>query len=335
MKPMGLFNSIHQSLKRVASGWRAARELRRVSGVIPAGDEPIVISVLRNEMLRLPQFIEHYRSLGIKKFVIVDNNSTDGTREYLSTLSDVLLYTTEAHFLGKERWVNFLLKRHGLGRWCLIVDADEILEYPHTDRVPVPKLCQYLEEIGANALHAILLDLYPKGPLSEVGYKRGENYFFKEWYFDSFESMARTPRHFHRGTGLDHRFIGGVRKRVFGVAPCCSKFPLLRYERGMFLSDGQHYLEGGRFPEFRAVLYHFKYLQDFEDHVFEEVRRGQHWQGAAEYRIYAERMRQKTGGMLFRNSDSILLRGAAQLKECGYLVAPDSFMDFASKQVSS
>jgi len=333
---MGLLNPIHQSLKRAAAGWRAARELRRVSGWLSAGDTPIVISVLRNEMLRLPRFFDHYRALGVREFVIVDNNSTDGTREYLSSRKDVLLYSTDAHFVGKERWVNLLLRRHALDRWCLIADADELLEYPHADRIPVPKLCEYLQGIGANALHAILLDLYPGGSLSAVTYKRGEDYFSREWYFDPFDSLYRAPRHFHRGSGLDYRFMGGMRKRVFGVAPCCSKFPLLRYARGMFLSDGQHYLEGGMFPEFRAVLYHFKYLQDFELHVREEMQRGQYLWASSEYKAYADLMGNRgDAGVSFRNENSILLRGAPQLEECGYLTAPESYREFAAKQLPS
>ncbi len=333
---MGILNPIRKSLKRYAAGWQASRELRRVSGRHSSSDAPIVISVLRNEKLRLPRFFDHYRALGVGEFVIVDNNSTDGTREYLSSREDVLLYSTDAHFVGKERWVNLLLRRHALDRWCLIADADELLDYPHADRIPVPTLCQYLEGIGANALHAILLDLYPEGTLSAVSYKTGEDYFARDWYFDPFESLCRAPRHFHRGCGLDHRFMGGMRKRVFGVAPCCSKFPLLRYEKGMFLSDGQHYLEGGRFPELRAVLYHFKYLQDFELNVREEMQRGQYLWASSEYRAYADLMgRGDNAGVSFRNVDSILLRGAAQLEECGYLVAPQSYREFAAKQVSS
>ena len=98
----------------------------------------------------------------------------------------------------------------------------------------------------------------------------------------------------------------------------------------MFLSDGQHYLEGGRFSELRAVLYHFKYLQDFELHVREEVERAQHWGGAVEYRNYAEKM--SDGGMNFhfRDGASLQHRDAKMLEECGYLVSPQSYREYVS-----
>jgi glycosyltransferase involved in cell wall biosynthesis len=328
---MSFSSEILQSINRVAHKFRASRELIHVSGKIRSGKTPIAISVLHNEMLRLPRFLAHYRSVGVGDFVVIDNNSTDGTREYLSSQKDVCLYFTDAHFEGKERWVNLMLRRHGLGRWCVVVDADEILAYPDAKGISIPTLCHYLEGIGSNALHAILLDLYPGGQLAEVNYAQGEDYFDRDWYFDPFESLELAPRHFHRGAGLDHRFMGGMRKRVFGVAPCCTKFPLLRYEKGMFLSDGQHYLEGGRFPELRAVLYHFKYLQDFEVNVLNEVRRNQYVKALGEYAAYAKLMERCGGSVSFRNENSIPLSGTKQLESCGYLVNPPDYMRFSAQ----
>ena len=328
------FNNIRRSLKHAVAGCKASLELKRVSGKAPSGDAPIAISVLRNEMLRLPRFFEYYRSLGVREFVIVDNNSTDGTREYLASREDVLLYSTKAHFVGKERWVNLLLRKHGLGRWSLVVDADELIDYPSSDSVHLPDLCRYLEETGSNAVHAILLDLYPETSPSEVAYETGSDYFEKKWYFDPIESLSKAPRHFYLGSGLDYRFMGGMRARMFGVSPCCSKFPLVRFEPGMFLTDGQHYLEGGRFSELRAVLYHFKYLQDFALHVREESQRGQYLWAANEYKAYATTMEAGGEGLQFRSGESILLEGSAQLEECGFLVRPRSFEEFVRKSVT-
>lgn len=308
--------------------WNAARELERISNPGGGFERPTVFAVMRNEMLRLPRFLDHYRHLGVGRFVIVENNSTDATREFLASQNDVCLYATSRHFTGKEAWLNYLLGKHAAGRWCLVADADELIEYPSSDRVPLADLCRYLEGVGANALHAILLDLYPKGPVSETGYVPGADYFEMPWYFDPLESLAKVPRHFYRGSGLDFRFEGGVRKRLFGISACCSKFPLFRYDRGMFLTDGQHYLEGGHFAGLRAVLHHFKFLQDFEPHVREEARRGQHWCGAVEYKAYADRLSQTECPLGIWNEASLLLRGATQLEESGFLVRPGSYEEF-------
>jgi hypothetical protein len=317
--------------KRWISRRRAEKDLRVLSGVELRSDGPVVFAIVRNEILRLPRFLAHYRALGASGFVIVDNHSTDGTRDLLHRQGDVFLYGTESHFRGKEAWLDCLFRRHGRNRWCVVADADELLVYADSPCVKLPDLCRYLEETGCNALHAILLDFYPAGPVSEVSYGSGQDYFRMEWFFDPFPSLQKAPRHFFRGHGLDYRFEGGSRKRVFGVSACCSKFPLFRFTPGMFLTDGQHYLEAGRFSELRAVLCHFKYLQDFALHVREEVVRGQHWGGAVEYRAYAETLDGAEGGVRFRNQNSLRFSGVSHLEESGFLTRPESYQKFVSR----
>jgi len=319
------------ALQRTLARWKAVRDLRCLSPARRMKNAPVVFAVMRNEMLRLQAFLRHYRQLGIEQFVIVDNNSTDETGDYLKSQKDVLLYSTEAHFTGKEAWLDYLFHKHGLNNWCLVADADELIDYPSSNLVTLPDLCRYLDETGANALHSILLDLYPEGSLSQINYTAGDVYFSKKWYFDPMDSMVMTPRHFYRGSGLDFRFEGGVRKRLFGVSSCCSKFAFFRFTGGMFLSDGQHYLEGGRFAELRAVLYHMKYLQDFEARVLEETQREQHWKGAVEYKAYAKLISSQEHGLIIKDETSVLLLGTRQLEELGFMLRPPSYDAFVKR----
>lgn len=317
---------------RLLNRWRSALELRCISK--PSGGIPrtgvLIFAVLRNESLRLPAFFRHYEKMGVAGYIIVDNNSTDGTDALLASRNDVLLLSTTVDFVGKERWINHLLHKHGCGRWCLVVDADELIDYPHSDQVRLPELCRYLDQKGSNALHAVLLDLYPDGPLSEVDYQVGEDYFERDWYFDPFSSLVKAPRPFYRGSGLDFRFKGGMRRRLFGVDPCCSKFPLLRFDRSMFLTDGQHYLEGAHFSGLSAVLYHFKYLQDFAPHVLEEAARNQYVWAADEYEAYARRVSTDSSALVFRNEASVKLTDISQLEECGFVTCPADFAPSAA-----
>jgi hypothetical protein len=48
-------------------------------------DEIRLFARCRNERLRLPAFFQHYRAMGVDCFCIVDNESTDGTTDYLTT----------------------------------------------------------------------------------------------------------------------------------------------------------------------------------------------------------------------------------------------------------
>jgi len=325
---MAVLEKITTPVRRFLARWRAATELEKVADAGPGPDGTVAFGVLRNEMLRLPRYLDYYRRLGVVRFVIVENNSTDSTRDYLSSQSDVILYSTKHHFIGKAPWLDCLLRRHGRNRWCLVADADELLVYPSSDRISLPELCLYLDRVGANAVHAILLDLYPACALKEMDYRAGEDYLTRDWFFDPLSSFSKVPRHFHRGTGLDFRFHGGVRNRLFGISACCSKFPLFRFQSDMYLTDGQHYLESGKFSSLQAVLYHFKYLQDFDARAREEVRRGQHIGAGLEYKAYAETLSREGEGFRIANSNSIPLKDTAQLEQLGFLVRPPSYDDF-------
>jgi hypothetical protein len=54
----------------------------------------VLVACVRNEMIRIAQFLDHYRRIGVNHFAIVDNASEDGTAEWLEQQADVLLYRT-------------------------------------------------------------------------------------------------------------------------------------------------------------------------------------------------------------------------------------------------
>ena len=317
--------------------WRrfsAALRLRRIGGNRTPQTGPLVFAVVRNEALRLPRFLEHYRLLGAAGFIIVENNSTDATLQILRQQQDVVLYRTSASFVNKEAWLDLLLHRHATNRWCLVVDADELLDFPGNADLGLSGLAEYIEGGGWNTLHAVLLDLYPSAPVCAVNYRPGDDYFAYEWYFDPISSMRKAPRAFWKGSGLDYRFEGGVRQRVFGVTNCCSKFPFFRFDCGMFLHDGQHYLEGAHIAPVQGVLYHFKYLQDFVVHASEEVRRGQHWRGAAEYQRYFETALACGGNLVLKDDRSVRFEGSAQMEAQGFTVCPSDLAELVERKSS-
>ena len=55
----------------------------------------ILICVVKNELLLLEYFLTHYKTIGITHFIFIDNNSTDGSLEYIQNVTDnILLYST-------------------------------------------------------------------------------------------------------------------------------------------------------------------------------------------------------------------------------------------------
>jgi hypothetical protein len=79
---------------------RKRRELKlfvdRTEQIQP--DDILLFSTIRNEDIRLPYFLKYYRDLGVRHFLLVDNDSDDGGAEYLARQPDVSLWRTGASY---------------------------------------------------------------------------------------------------------------------------------------------------------------------------------------------------------------------------------------------
>jgi Glycosyl transferase family 2 len=56
--------------------------------------EVLTFMNVRNELLRLPQTLDHYRTIGVSRFFVTDNGSTEGTKEFLLTQPDCHVFVT-------------------------------------------------------------------------------------------------------------------------------------------------------------------------------------------------------------------------------------------------
>ncbi len=61
-------------------------------------EELVVISVVRNGELYIKSFLNHYRTLGVKHFVFLDNQSSDRTLELLCLHNDFTVLRTDAPY---------------------------------------------------------------------------------------------------------------------------------------------------------------------------------------------------------------------------------------------
>ena len=304
---MGLWQSYRLRVKRQTARLRAARKRRQLlpvadrTGNIRPGDI-LLFSTIRNEAVRLPYFLQYYRDLGVGHFLIVDNDSDDGSREMLAGQPDLSLWTTRASY-GKARfgvdWLNGLQSRHGHDHWCLTVDADEFLVYPFCDTRPLRALTDWLDASEIRAFSAMLLDMYPKGPLAEAQYRPGQNPFSVACWFDAGNyAYQRNNRYWNLW------IQGGPRARAFFAdqpekAPALNKIPLVRWQRRYAYISSTHALlprglnlvyDTGGGEKASGCLMHAKFLNTFGERAREESRRGQHYAEGCEYSTYARKI---------------------------------------------
>ncbi len=300
---MGLLTAYGLRLQRKRWRLRARRKARSLAPVADrtAAIRPgtiLLFSTLRNERIRLPWFFRYYRGLGVDHFLMVDNGSDDGSREWLADQPDVSLWTTSASYkrarFGAD-WLNALAMRHGHGHWCLTVDVDEFLIYPFCDTRPLPALTDWLDASSIRSFPAMLLDMYPRGPLDARPYREGQDPFEIAEYFDSGNYTYR------RNWKMGNLWIqGGPRARMFFAddparAPALNKIPLVRWQSGYAYVSSTHsllprglnlvYDEWGG-EKASGCLLHAKLIDTFRPKAEEELTRGQHYAGSREYRAY-------------------------------------------------
>lgn len=280
--------------------WRKRRQLAVVrdrTRHIAPGDI-LLFATLRNEAERLPYFLAHYRRLGVRHFLIVDNASTDASADVLRDQPDVSLWhSTDSYKLSRfgMDWMTWLMMRHAHRHWCVTVDADELLIYPHWETRPLPALTDWLESCGRLSFGAMMLDLYPRGRLDEAPHSAGDDPAQVLNWFDSGNYVMR------RQEPLRNLWIqGGPRARCFFAAeprraPTLGKLPLVKWNRRFAWVSSTHSAlprflnevyatDGGEVVS--GILLHTKFLNTIVAKSAEEQLRGEHFANSALYDSY-------------------------------------------------
>lgn len=251
--------------------------------------EVALVACMRNEMFILPQFLQHYRKLGIGAFLIADNASDDGTLEYLAEQPDVSVFSVDTDYRLSHygvAWQQALLAEYRVNKWSLVADADELLVWQAKQTQTLPELLAEPDFSDAEAVRLFMLDMYPKGPLEDARFTG--NPFDEAGYCDRVPFLNDLPVFgpFSDGrtwtSALRHRLIPGSRPNLF----VAQKLALLRYQPWMRLSAGLHYVGDARLADRELILAHFKYNADFRRKAQTEVARRQHFNDAEEYRKY-------------------------------------------------
>lgn len=224
-------------------------------------DNILLFASFQNERAFVPWFLNYYRSIGVEWFFIIDNQSQDGTAEFLAAQKDVTVYSSADVFLSVASgmcWINALIQRYGDGNWCLFIDADEQLVVPGVEEHGLRPFLDGMTERGEEALPGFMLDTYPESMAAAAEFRPGDDALAVSRLID--------PEHYFTGTAdcCYFRARGGVRSRLFGTREVLEKTPVLR-GGGERLYKDNHYISHARVSSQSAVLLHHKILRDALD----------------------------------------------------------------------
>lgn len=271
----------------------AFKELTRETTLLPfTSDTPTVVCVVRNEARRLPIFLEHYKKLGVKHFHIVDNNSSDQTANIAIQQSGITLWKTQASYAKAafgQLWVGAIVRRFGLGKWVLNVDADELLVYADMESKSIAALQNHIESTGFQRAFTPLIDLYLSTSLHPTDY----SHFSKKIpLFDGLHT--KQPPYRFEDTRFGPKTIGGPRARMMAalnqeINPWLSKFSFAKWDSNTAYANIHAPYPFDRNPnQCFSALIHLKLLEDFSERVANAIKEREHYRDSIEYCAYQE-----------------------------------------------
>lgn len=266
--------------------------------------EPIVLAVVRDDLERMKLFYQHYRKLGVKQFVIIDNGSTDGTLEWISQQQDTRCYRIYAKFQSENKvaWIEKVLALTGYNRWYVVVDSDELLDYVGSEQHNLMDLILHAGNNGYKHLNGYMLDMYSDQPLftEECRYSDIVSRFR---YFDA---SGYTLQYYHSRI-IDTEISalgGGPRARIFNKKDISlSKQSVFCYDIDKLYCNPHYLWPYDRWDEMPCsyVLRHYKFLKQDLGEFEKRVEEKSFWNGSVEYRSYIDAYHGNSAICMMRN----------------------------------
>lgn len=294
-----------------------------VSGlVIPPSDGVIALIVVRNGGYFIEEFLRHYRSLGVRHFVFLDNGSDDGTDAILAHEDDVSVWKCDLPFgtfdLLMRRW---LLGTFARDRWALQVDIDEFFDFPLRGFASVDDLADYNDERGFRAVRSLMVDLFPRCDIRQAGSmspsEMRRQHRFVDWSDIECINAQVTDR-------SERCYRGGIRRKIFGGGNdlfYLTKHPFIRCDDP---ESYTHHQANVPIADFNGIVEHYKFAGDFAGYVEDCVNRNAHWNDSIEYRAYASALHESQNVNL-HSPQSEEYRGIAAVVDRGFIAVPASY----------
>lgn len=268
-------------------------------------ESPVLIVVVKNELDRMKLFMKHYRSLGVHQFIVIDNDSVDGTRQFVAKQPNTRVYLVKEPFQTqkKQAWIEKVLAITGYNQWYIVVDSDELIDYIGSEKHSIEELIISQKKKGKLRLQGYMLDMYSRDPL-----------FFHQCSFEEIPKLFCLFDKDSYNEGVPNQVFGGPRSRLFGLNILLSKQSIFYFKSEMLYANS-HYIvlpNAKSYEENVFVIKHYKFLRRdktvYEDHVI----KGNYYNNSQKYRIimdYIDKVRVITGlyehSIVYETSESL------------------------------
>ncbi len=293
----------------------------------------ILSAILKNEIYILPSFLKHYRALGVERFYILDDNSDDGSLEYLAAQPDVMLLESEHNYgaplpvprSDKLRramlaWRNSIPEYYIKDQWHLHVDVDEFIDLPKG--VFVSDFTTKQE--NTDIVWANMIDLYPRiwDDILQEPTPQIENI---RWFFDArphykFYNFLKNPHLVYSGARarlrenfmtvekqpekITHKF-----KRQFDGNPYQRMGNLLKPALIRWKSNhsfrSSHYIKNARYQKILLPMRHYKFAPNLTHKIDFAIKEKVYNNGSQGYRELLDihqNMQKKSASFLCEDS---------------------------------
>lgn len=280
-----------------------------------AMSEPILICVVKNELIVLQDFYDHYRKLGVKLFVIIDNGSTDGSDEFCKNQPDTDLHYVHRPFVWpqKQGWITRAIVDYGLDRWYLYVDADERLVFDGCEQRSLQELINFAERVKISRIRGMLIDMYQDGPVLKFDWPKRQNLISA---FPLYDSDSYNEAKFKQLISRK----GGPRKRALNGGddkfnPELTKYPLFKPSLGDIFGNPHHLYpyEQNFVSDCYVGILHYKFIPGFMDKIQKALKSGSYWNESYEYSIYLKSLSKDeslqlsySGSLSYKNSSDLI-----------------------------
>ncbi|MDD5193686.1 MAG: glycosyltransferase family 2 protein [Candidatus Nanoarchaeia archaeon] len=297
-------------------------------------DEVIVLCLVKNGEIYIEEFVKHYFKLGVKHIVFLDNGSSDKTIEYSSKFNNITILQTEFPFrnTNEMRMRDYLIERFAKNHWSLCVDIDEFFDYPFSDKIPLNKLIEYLNENSYTAVVCHMLDMFP---FSISRYSEKQFIRKNHKYYD-LSAIKKIDYYFDNGRifkGNIKIYLGGIRNILFGIDSFLIKHALLFKNEQTVRSRLGHTLINGKIADFTAVLFHYKFTRDFFYYVEDAFNREYHYKNSSDHKFYYKILSKKEN-LVIKQDTSVRFKNMRELLDNNFLIVSQQFRNFSEKKNS-